>query len=113
MAPSLVPVLPVNASEKGEYNILLEFKDDNDVARTPTSASWTLSKYDGTIVNSREDVTINSPASEETVKLSGNDLAILDDLELEYRIFTVQWAYGGITTYTRTAFNVENFVTVS
>lgn len=113
MDTSRILELPVRVWEKGEISIIMSFIDDNGVARTPTSASWTLSKVDGTIVNSREDVTINSPTSGETVVLSGSDTAILDDLNAEERIFTLKWVYGGITTYEPVKFFVDNLVTVS
>ena len=108
-----IPELEQDANEKGEYVITLAFKDENDVAQIPTSATWTLTKYDATVVNSREDVAIGSPTANETVTLSGNDLAILDDLNREKRIFTVTWAFGGITRRDEVAFHVRNLVAVS
>ena len=108
-----IPELEQDANEKGEYLITLAFKDENGVAQTPTSATWTLTKYDGTVVNSREDVAIGSPTSSETVTLSANDLAILDSLDREKRIFTVNWVFGGVTRRDQVAFHVRNLVAVT
>ncbi len=88
-----IQVLPVVANERGTLFMGIPFTDDAGVAVTPDSAVWSLTKTDGTVVNSREDVVISAPSSVEEVVLSGNDLAILDGGELETREFVVKWTW--------------------
>ncbi len=64
------------AEEEGTFIPVATFTDENDAAVVPDSATWSLMQSDGTIINSREDVPISSPASANDIVLSGDDLAI-------------------------------------
>jgi hypothetical protein len=80
------------AREKGTFTIPVSFTDEDDAAVIPDSITWSLSRTDGSIVNSREDVAVASPAASVNITLSGNDLAILTDSDID-RIFTVKIVY--------------------
>jgi hypothetical protein len=83
------------ANEKGTYIITVNFYDEDDVAVTPNSLTWTLSDVDGNVINSREDVVVNTPSSTEEIVLTGEDLAIQEGEtdEIVLRKFTVEAAY--------------------
>lgn len=83
------------AFEESTFKITVSFLDSDGVAVTPTSATWTLTKKDGTVVNSRSAVSIGAPTSVEVITLQGDDLAILDGKDLEYRVFLVEAVYPG------------------
>ena len=93
MAFSALPRLSVIAMEKSTYRSTMTLTDPDGAALDPDSADWTLTKLDGTVVNSRDSVSISSPGSTIQVTLSGNDLAILDAGEREDRIFTIEGLY--------------------
>lgn len=85
--------LSTKIKEESTAYLGLSFLDENGVAMTPKTATWTLSQTDGTIINSREDVSITTPGSTETVVLTGSDLVIVNDLDEEVRVFTVEGTY--------------------
>lgn len=71
--------LPQRAQEQGTYII-------DGIAIVGTSsvvpnsgATWTLTKLDGTIINSRQDVPVTATGSNFTISLSDADLAIFSD----------------------------------
>lgn len=110
-----IQVLEVVAHELGSITMIIPFRDENGSAVTPDSATWSLSTPDGTIVNSRENIVLSGPTSDEEVVLSGNDLEILDGDEQETRHFTVKWTYGGSgrTATDECKFQIQNLVGVS
>ena len=67
------------AMEEGTLALTLAFTDDTGQAVAPSAATWTLTDRSGNVINSRQDVTISSPASTETIVLSGDDLAFQSD----------------------------------
>ncbi len=71
-------VLTDRAREGGAYGVTVSFKDTNGAAVTPDSASWSLYGKTDQIVNSRQDQSIASPSTSNTIVLSGNDLRISD-----------------------------------
>jgi len=64
------------AQEEGTYIITAAFTDEGDSAVTPNVITWTLTDRDGDVINSREDVSVDTPASSIDIVLSGDDLAI-------------------------------------
>lgn len=86
--------LPDNARELSTYAITTLFADEDGADLAPDTATWTLTKMDGTVVNSRENVEISSPTASEKVVLQEDDLAILDGGLLEDRVFTVKATYS-------------------
>lgn len=86
--------LSTKAHEKGTYNISHSFSDENGDAVVPNTITWSLCKPDGTIVNSRLDVAIGSPASSIDITLQGDDLAILNGKSEEKRVVVLEWTYN-------------------
>lgn len=102
------------ARELSSYNITVTFKDENGADLSPDTATWTLTELDGTVVNSRQGVSISSPTASEKVRLQGNDLAILDGDDIEDRVFTVEATYDSSTPIKDEArFQVQALVAVS
>ena len=87
--------ITTNAREKGTYVVTLTFTDEDGNSVVPDSIAWTLmNRNSGTIINSREDVAIATPAASVDVVLSGDDLQILTDEE-DYgrRVLLVEAVY--------------------
>ena len=73
----MATIITTQTNEKSTLIFTVTFTDEAGGAVIPDSITWTLSDSDGTIINSREDVAIGSPASSVDIVLSGDDLAIL------------------------------------
>jgi hypothetical protein len=79
---NVIPILETSlfledpAEENGTYIVTVTFKNEYGVDVTPTAASWSLVDKNGNTINSRSNVSIESPSSTETIVLSGNDLAL-------------------------------------
>ena len=80
------------AREGGTWSKPVSFTDEARDAVVPDSITWTLSKINGDIVNSREDVDVVPPASSINITLSGDDLAVADDEDV-VRVLTVKMVY--------------------
>jgi hypothetical protein len=85
--------LTINAIEKSTFVINVAFTDEDSSAVTPTAATWTLTDCDGSIINSREDVTIASLDTNVDVVLSANDLALQSGSDNGKRVFLVEGTY--------------------
>jgi predicted NAD/FAD-dependent oxidoreductase len=81
--------------EESSGCVTIRFRDRDDQPVTPNGANWTLTDEDGAVINSRENILISSPATQEEILLQGNDLAISSGFSgtAEKRIFTVQASY--------------------
>lgn len=84
--------LDEKAVEESTFSITAAFTDSAGNAVVPNSLTWSLSDRDGTIINSREDVAIATPAESNTVVLFGDDLA-LADTDNPVRVFLIQGDY--------------------
>jgi hypothetical protein len=83
-----------DVNEESNLPITVTVTDSAGVAATPTAFNWSLSTRDGTIVNSRTNVS-ETPASTVVVTLAADDLQILDQTnDREYRLFTVETDEG-------------------
>ena len=85
-------VLTTYAIEQGTYVITAAFTDEDGNAETPTSITWTLTDESGTVINSRLNVSVLSPASTINIVLSGDDLT-LDEGVGTNRIILFEWVY--------------------
>lgn len=85
--------LTINANERSTFVINSAFTDEDDTPVTPTAATWTLTDCNGSIINSREDVTISSLSTNVDVVLSGDDLAIQSGNDDGKRVFLVEGTY--------------------
>jgi len=88
--------LTVNAIEKSTYVITIAFTDESDSDAIPATALWTLTDCDGSVINSREDVSISSLDENVDVVLSGDDLALQSANDDGKRIFLVEATYSSI-----------------
>ena len=66
--------LAEKAIEGSSYEVNIDWVDENGDAVVPTAMAWSLIDKDGNIINSRDAVSIASPASSETILLEGDDL---------------------------------------
>ena len=74
------------AQEEGTYPIVLTYTLGG-VAITPVSVIWTLSRTsDRSIINSREDVSISTLSSVNTITLTADDLAINNDADIDRKL---------------------------
>jgi hypothetical protein len=79
--------LETRASEESTYVITIT------TDFTPTTMLWKLTDEDGTVINSRTDVSIAAPGTTNTVTLTGDDLAISNVRKIR-RYFTVWGTYN-------------------
>ena len=90
MAASLTTV----AIEKSTFVVIASFTDENGNEATPKTLKWTLTNSQGTVINSRENVEIGSPSSEQAIVLSGKDLKMESQSSFkEDRFLIVQATY--------------------
>jgi hypothetical protein len=69
------------AVERSTYIVTVTFLDSARNPTTPKLLEWTLVDEDGAVVNSREDVNVDTPKSTESLVLSGADLALPDPVK--------------------------------
>ena len=108
--------LTVTAKEKSTYVIVVTISDEDDAALIPNSLTWTLTNDVGTVINSRDTVSIAAPASVNNIVLSGLDLAIADS-ERRGRVLTVEGLYdssfgNGLPLKGEVTFEVTDLVAV-
>ena len=80
------------ATEQSSFKITVTFYDESGNAVAPDTMAWTLTDEGGSVVNSRTDVSISSPASTESILLEGDDLAVDGNSKVK-RIVTFQGTY--------------------
>jgi hypothetical protein len=71
-------MIKTQAVEESTAVVTVSFFNAAGTAVTPTSATWTLTDKDGTVINNRNAVTISSLSTSVTIVLSGDDLRIAD-----------------------------------
>jgi hypothetical protein len=81
------------AVERSTFLLTATFRNDRGEAVTPEVASWTLTDGTGEVINSRLNVAITNPASEETIVLAGADLEMFTERDRELRFLTLKWTY--------------------
>jgi len=86
--PQTTTVKPV---EQSVCFITVTFTDEDAASVVPDSITWSLSDSNGRIINSRDAVSIVTPAASIDIVLSGADLAI-DSLDLD-RHLTIEAIY--------------------
>ena len=102
-------------TEESTGVITVSFTNEAGEAVTPASATWTLTKTSGEVVNSREDVSL-TPASTVNIVLQGDDLALPEGASAK-RILTVKATYNstygvGLPLNGACSFWVKNLVAV-
>ena len=85
--------LTLRANEESTYIITAAFTDEDGVAVTPNTLTWTLTDADGIVINDREEEVI-APAASVDIVLQGADLALQSGESLQaLRILTVEGTY--------------------
>ena len=85
-----ISTLATPAKDKSFYGVQVSFTDTDGTAVTPSSITWTLTDSDGTVINSREDVAVATPASTITIVLSGDDLDHSNLVRSDYIVLHVE-----------------------
>ena len=120
-------LLTTKANEKSTYVIVASFTDEDGNAVVPSLIKWSLSNLDGTIINSRTQisyVTDNGTGSGGTLAssvdfiLKGTDLAISGTEKEEIRILTVEITYDstigtGLINKDEVEFSIYNLIAVT
>ena len=107
--------LTIKFKDKSLRTIVVAFTDDDDIAVTPTTITWTLTDISGSIINSRENVNVATPAAEIDVVLEGADVDYDDG---EERVLTLK-VVGNVnagnskTWYDEVRFQIEDLLNVS
>lgn len=83
------------AVERSTFAVTVAFTDENGDPVTPTSLTWSLVKENrATIVNSRSNVTVNTPGTSAVIVLSGADLALDDGKGLTWLYLVIEGLYN-------------------
>lgn len=86
--------LTTAAVEKSTFVVIATFTDEDGDLIQPKTLKWTLTNSQGTVINSRENVEVSSPSSEQNIVLSGKDLKMESQSSLkEDRYLIVQGTY--------------------
>ncbi len=64
------------AIEQGTIAFIIRLYDEDGTLVVPETIQWSLRDLSGSIINDREDVAIGDPGQDNTILLSGADLAI-------------------------------------
>lgn len=104
--------------EKSTVVFTAAFTDEDGDAVVPTAITWTLSDDTGNIINSREDVNVDTPASSIDIVVYGDDLAIIGDDDDGARRLTISATYtsdlqAGLPLKDSAKFTVTNLAAVS
>ena len=89
--------LELHADEKSTYRMTAAFTDSAGNASTPDVIIYTLTNVEGTIINSKEAVSV-TPSTSVNIILSGNDLAMqTGESGPVERVFTLEAVYDSST----------------
>jgi hypothetical protein len=90
--------LSIEAIEQSSYIVKATFTDELGASMTPSTLKYTLTNEDGDVVNSREDVSLSIATGYAYIVLSGDDLAVSGDKELNGRTITLEGTYNSSIT---------------
>lgn len=99
-------VLSEPAVEQSVFWITVDFLDEDNNAMAPDVATWTLTDMQGNLINSREDVSITDPETEEVIELSGDDL-VVDGNDIVQRLLTVEGTYTSVNYGASKPFKIQ------
>ncbi len=91
--------------ERSAKTIAVAFYDESGSPITPTSATWTLTDGLGQLVNSRENVTIDSLSSSVNITPSGDDHIARTTRDENMRCLVIKSIYTSSRTGLPTANN--------
>lgn len=80
--------LEVEPVRNGSLFLTCNFYDEDDLLLTSeiSSLTWTLTKPNRSVINSRSGVTVATPSSPVSIRLSGEDLDVSDQTDLDREI---------------------------
>jgi hypothetical protein len=91
-------ILSGKAVEKSSVGIKFTFTKEDGTSPVIDSMTWTLTDMAGTVINERNAIVVTSPTAEQTIILSGNDLALTNQTnEYEWRVLTVEAMYTPVS----------------
>jgi hypothetical protein len=85
--------LGVTPNEGSTIVVTVAFKDIDGLDFTPASCVWSLSKKDGTVINSRDRVATTVSGYTHDFVMYGNDLLYSDEKD---RYFLVEGTYSSV-----------------
>ena len=87
-------ILTGRAVEEGSVGVKITILDEDGDGVTPSAATWTLTDLSGNVIDTRTDIAITPLASEMTVLLKGDNLALTSQSSAyEMRLFTFEGTY--------------------
>jgi len=105
-------ILDITAKDESAVEITFTYTDKDGIAVTPDTVTWTLTDFDGKVINSRKDVSIAVPSTKNSFLLQGDDINTKDGL---VRIVTCDAVYtsatygAGIPLRDQGQFNISAF----
>lgn len=107
-------VVTINEGTTAAFDV--SFTDEDDAAVTPNSITWSLYNDQGTVINSREDVSV-TPDSTVTIVLYGDDLKRTGSTDRGIRRLSIYAEYdstlgNGLPITAEHEFRVADFVGV-
>lgn len=97
------------AKNESTYIVLADFTDEDGAAVVPNSVTFSLTNAAGTIINSRDDVSV-TPAASIAIVLSGADIDREDGAD---RIVTIEALYNSATYGSDLPLNDQGKFTIS
>ena len=97
-------VLTTTIGSRTAYRVTAVFKDSTATLVVPDSITWSLTNYDGTVINSRSAVAVAVPASSINIVVSGDDTDFVDG---QGRVLTVKAIYDSATDGNNLPLNEE------
>jgi len=85
--------LATEAVEQSTIVVQVTFGDESGAEVAPASATWTLTNEYGVIVNERDSVVVAVPAATTSIVLTGDDLAMLGEMDTGKRLLLVEATY--------------------
>lgn len=89
----MATVLIVTATEGSTYVVTAAFTDEDGDAVVPASITWTLTDSQGSVINERDGVEVETPAASVDILLQGADLEA-DPSGGGYLLFTIDATYN-------------------
>jgi hypothetical protein len=103
-------------NEGSSFALSVTFKDEAGTPVIPTKITWSLTDLDGTIINNRDQVEVETPDSSIDIVLNENDtLCLIEGSNKEHRVITVYCEYNsdlgnGLTMYKEGKLAIKNLL---
>lgn len=105
------------ANERGTYIVKVDFEDEDGTGVVPDSIKWRLTDAKGAVINSRDTVSIITPATSVNILLSSDDLAVANRRNTHRKLLihaVADLAAGNNKDiYDEAEFEIANFIGLS